>query len=182
MNWVDHAFIGTVVFSILLGVWRGLVREAVSLAALIAAIVLTGLLGPDVARWLDSAIDSPLARGITAHILVFIAVLLAGALVSWLLSKVVDAAGLSGFNRMLGGVFGALRGVLIITALVLIARISVLGGEPALRASVLRPSLEPLADTLQGVIPPAWLAWLAADPDERSNKRDATPRESVPEA
>ncbi|WP_293371954.1 CvpA family protein [Nevskia sp.] len=181
MNWVDYAFIGIVVFSLLLGIWRGLVREAISLIALIAAFLLTGLYAPEVAIWLDSAIDSPLARGVTAHILVFVAVLLAGAFVTWLISKVVNAAGLSGFNRMLGGAFGALRGLLIITAIVLLAKVSVLGREPALRASLLRPSLAPLADTLHGLIPPAWLAWLDDDGDARFKKRDATPRESTPE-
>jgi len=181
MNWVDYAFIGTVVFSMLLGIWRGLVREAVSLAALIAAFLITGLYAPEVGRWLDSAIDSPLVRGVTAHILVFVAVLLAGALVTWLLSKVVNAAGLSGFNRLLGSGFGALRGLLIVTAIVLLAKVSLLGREPAMQASLLRPQLSPLADNLQAVIPPSWLAWLSDGRDEKFNKRDATTRESTPE-
>ncbi|MCX7060552.1 MAG: CvpA family protein [Gammaproteobacteria bacterium] len=163
MNWVDYAFIGTVVFSMLLGIWRGLVREAISLATLIAAFLITGLHAPDLARWLDFAIDSPLARSVAAHILLFVAVLLAGALVNWLASRVVNAAGLSGFNRMLGGAFGIARGLLIVTAVVLLAKISVLGREPAIHASQLRPSLLPLADTLQAVIPPTWLPWLADD-------------------
>lgn len=163
MNWVDYAFIGTVVFSMLLGIWRGLVREAISLAALIAAFLITGLYAADLAHWLDSAIDSPLVRGVTAHILVFVAVLLVGALVNRLASHVVKAAGLSGFNRMLGGGFGVARGLLIVTAVVLLAKVSVLGREPAIQASQLRPSLAPLADALQATIPPAWLAWLADD-------------------
>lgn len=171
MNWVDYAFIGTVVFSMLLGIWRGLVREAISLAALIAAFLITGLYAPDLAHWLDSAIDSPLVRGATAHILVFVAVLLAGALVNRLASHVVKAAGLSGFNRMLGGGFGVARGLLIVTAVVLLAKVSVLGGEPALQASRLRPSLAPLADTLQAAIPPAWLAWLADDEPRHHDTR-----------
>lgn len=163
MNWVDYAFIGTVVFSMLLGIWRGLVREAISLVALIAAFLVTGLHAPDVAHWLDSAIDSPLVRGVTAHILVFVAVLLAGVLVNWLASHVVRATGLSGFNRMLGGGFGFARGLLIVTAVVLLTQVSALGREPAFQASQLRPNLLPLADTLHDAIPPAWLAWLADD-------------------
>ena len=181
MNWVDYAFIGTVVFSMLLGIWRGLVREAISLIALIAAFLVTGLYAPEVGRWLDSAIDSPLARGITAHILVFVAVLLAGALVAWMLSHIVKAAGLSGFDRMLGGAFGALRGLLIVTAVVLLAKSSALRHEPAINASTLRPSLEPLADSLNAIIPPAWLDWLADEKARTFKKPAATSPESIPE-
>ena len=175
MNWVDYAFIGTVVFSMLLGIWRGLVREAISLTALIAAFLLTGLYAPEVSRWLDSAIDSPLARGITAHILVFVAVLLAGALVNWLASHVVKAAGLSGINRMLGGGFGFARGLIIITTVVLLSKVSVLGREPAMQASQLRPQLDPLANSLHSVIPPAWLAWLADDEQHHGTPPGSTP-------
>jgi membrane protein required for colicin V production len=164
MNWVDYTFIGIVVYSMLLGVWRGLVREAVSLSALIAAFLVAGLYGPDVGLWLESAIDSPLARSATAHILVFVGVLMIGALVTWLASHVVDAAGLSGTNRMLGGGFGVLRGLLLITAFVLVAGLTLLRDEPALQASKLRPSFEPAAAMLERAIPAEWLAWLKDGP------------------
>lgn len=165
MNWVDYTFIGIVVLSLLLGVWRGLVREALSLVALIAAFLASGLYGPDVTRWLDSAIDSPLTRSASAHILVFVAVLLAGSLLTWLVSKLVDAAGLTGANRLFGAGFGVLRGLLIVTAFVLIARLTALRDEPALRASTLRPMLDPLATSLHAAIPSEWLAWLGNSAD-----------------
>lgn len=164
MNWVDYTFIGIVVYSMLLGVWRGLIREAVSLSALIAAFLLAGLYGPDVGLWMESAIDSPLARTATAHILVFVAVLMLGALVTWLASQVVDAAGLSGTNRMLGGGFGLLRGLLLITAFVLVSGLTLLRDEPALKASKLRPSFEPASEVLARAIPAEWLAWLKEGP------------------
>lgn len=179
MNWVDYAFIGIVVFSMLLGVWRGLVREAVSLAALIAAFLAAGLYGPVVGHWLEPSIDSPLARGATAHIVVFVAVLVLGALITWGVSKLVDAAGLSGFDRLFGAGFGMLRGLLIVTALVLLAQLTTLRHEPALAASQLRPSLEPLAATLHRTIPPAWLAWLGDDDATGTDADSRSP--SLPE-
>lgn len=163
MNWVDYTFIGIVVLSLLVGVWRGLVREALSLAALIAAFLVSGLYGPDVTRWLTSAINSPLARSASAHILVFVAVLLLGALLTWAVSRLVDAAGLTSVNRLFGAGFGVLRGLLILVAFVLVARMTTLRDEPVLQASMLRPLLDPLATTLQETIPSSWLAWLGDD-------------------
>ena len=174
MNWVDYTFIGIVVLSMLLGLWRGLVREAVSLAALVAAFLVAGLYGPAVGHWLDPAIDSPLARSATAHILVFVAVLIAGALLTWVVSKLVDAAGLSGFNRLLGGGFGVLRGLLLVTAFVLLASLTALREEPALKASRLRPSLEPMAAALHRAIPAGWLAWLGDEGAAGNGSRAST--------
>ncbi len=160
MIWVDYVFIAIVAFSLLLGIWRGFVREAISLAALIAAFLLTTLYAADVARWFDPAIESPMGRIVVANILVFASVLIFGAFVTWLLSRVVKGAGLSGFDRMLGGAFGVARGVLVLAVLALAIQLTALRREPALQESKLLPNLQPLAQGLERIAPADWLNWL----------------------
>jgi membrane protein required for colicin V production len=160
MNWVDYVFIVIVVFSLLLGLWRGLVQEAISLAALIAAFVVTGLLADDVARWLDPAIESPLGRSVLANILVFASVLILGALVAWLLSEVVRSAGLSGFDRMMGAAFGAMRGLMVLAVLAMVVQLTALSREPALKQSIMLPALQPMAAAIESITPTQWLGWL----------------------
>lgn len=160
MIWVDYVFIAILAFSLLLGIWRGLVHEAISLAALVAAFVLTTLYAADVASLLDPTIESPIGRSITANILVFASVLILGALVAWLLSSIVKGAGLSGFDRMLGAAFGLARGLLVLAVLALVIQLSALRREPALAQSRLLPTLQPLAKSLERVAPADWLNWL----------------------
>lgn len=160
MIWVDYVFIAVVAFSLIVGIWRGLVREAISLAALIAAFVLAALYAPDLARWLDPTIESPLGRNLIANIAVFLSVLLFGALVAWLASRVVKGAGLGGLDRMLGGAFGVVRGLLVLAVLALVVQLTALHREPVLQESKLLPELQPLADNLARIAPTDWLNWL----------------------
>ncbi len=172
MIWVDYVFVGIVVISLLIGIWRGLVREALSLAAWIAAIGLSFRYGASLADSLVPYIESPVARSVVAHVGIFFVVLLLGALIIWLLSRVVSGAGLSGVDRMLGGGFGFVRGTLIVVSLVLLVDSTQLRREPALQHSLLMPHLRPLAAGLDSLLPKHWLASSstskASSPDSES--------------
>lgn len=172
MIWVDYVFVGIVVISLLIGIWRGLVREALSLAAWIAAIGLSFRYGAGLADRLVPYIESPVARSVIAHVGIFFVVLLLGALIIWLLSRVVSGAGLSGVDRMLGGGFGFVRGTLIVVSLVLLVDSTQLRQEPALQHSLLMPHLRPLAAGLDSLLPKHWLASSstskASSPDSES--------------
>ena len=170
MNWVDYVFIVILAFSLLMGLWRGFVQEAISLAALIAAFVLTTFYASVVAGWLVPVIDSPIGRSVLAHVLVFASVLIAGALVAWLLARVVRSAGLSGFDRMLGAAFGVARGLLVLAVIALAIQLTSLRREPVLQASSLLPTLQPLAAGLERIAPAEWLNWLR--PAGPSQKQD----------
>ena len=170
MIWVDYVFIAILAFSLLLGIWRGLVREAISLAALIAAFVLTALYAPDLAHWLEPHIESPLGRILVANVLIFLSVLMVGALVAWLASRIVKGAGLGSFDRMLGGAFGIARGVLVLTVLALVVQLTSLHREPVVQQSKLLPALQPLAEDLARIAPADWLNWLKpANPLRNTN-------------
>jgi membrane protein required for colicin V production len=84
---------------------------------------------------------------------VFIAVLLAMSLLALLISKLVKGAGLGVEDRLLGGVFGLARGVLVVTVLVLAAGLTALPRQPEWRAAVLSGPFEALAGQVKSWLP-----------------------------
>ena len=95
----------------MIGLVRGLMRELLSLAIWVSAIVGAMSLGPPVADWL--ALDSQALGAVAGYAIVFLAVVVAGALAQKLVAKAVDATGLSGADRVLGLAFGGARGLAI---------------------------------------------------------------------
>ena len=113
----DVVIVGVVGVSTVIGLMRGLVRELMSLVVWLTAFVASLALGAPVAALLDLGGAAGTAIGFA---IVFVVVLVAGALVQRMLAKVVQTAGIGGVDRMLGSMFGALRGALL-TVVALIA-------------------------------------------------------------
>jgi membrane protein required for colicin V production len=119
MTLVDYIILLVLVVSAGVGVWRGFVKEALSLLTLLVAIWLAWrfatLVAPKLSNWAaDQDVRVWIARGI-----IFALALVLGALVSWLARQLIRHTGLSGVDRMLGAAFGFARGILIVGLLVL---------------------------------------------------------------
>jgi membrane protein required for colicin V production len=117
---VDIIILAIIGVSALLGVFRGLVKEALSLAFWIGAAVLASLFSDALAAQLAGTIDNPIARQVAAFILIFVFTVFAGGLISNLISKLMSKAGLGGVDRALGALFGIIRGVVIVTVIVML--------------------------------------------------------------
>lgn len=120
MALIDIIILVIVAISALIGVFRGLVKEALSLASWFVAIVAGTLFSAQLADLMVNLINNASLRRIAAFAIVFIVVIFAGTIVSNLVSKLTEAAGLRGADRTLGGLFGILRGLIIVLVLVLV--------------------------------------------------------------
>jgi membrane protein required for colicin V production len=109
------------VVSLVVGAWRGLVYELLSVVNWIAAFVLAQWFAPDVAQWLPMAGASEVVRYAVGFVAVFVAALFAGGLLAFLIRKLVAAVGLRPVDRVLGAVFGLVRAVVILLALTVVA-------------------------------------------------------------
>ncbi|HCJ51973.1 MAG: hypothetical protein AUJ88_08265 [Gallionellaceae bacterium CG1_02_56_997] len=122
MTSFDYAVIGITLISLLLGWWRGFIHEALSLTGWPVAFVLSKLYAGEIEHWLP--INQAETRVILAYVLVFIVALLGWGVFAWLISRLVKAAGLGGMDSVLGGLFGLLRGALVVLVLVWLAGLS----------------------------------------------------------
>lgn len=113
---LDWIFLAVLAASLLLGAWRGLVFEVLSLLSWLAAFVAAQWLAPAVAALLPMNGASEMIRYAAGFVLVFIAVVMAVSLVAWLMKKLMESVGLRPVDRVLGAVFGLARGVVIVLA------------------------------------------------------------------
>jgi len=146
--------------SVVIGLFRGLVEEVLSLIAYVAAFVVAVRYGPLAYEWLAGFIENSGLRAIVAYAGVFIAVLLAVGLVNVALGLLLKATGLSLADRGLGAVFGLVRGVVIVMVLVVAAGFTPLPKEPWWTGAVLSPYAEEGVRAVKPYVPEQFADWI----------------------
>jgi len=135
LGWVDLALLTVLGLSVLVGLWRGLVFEVVSLLGWLVAFLIANSLGPQFAPWLPlGGPDSPL-RVWAGYVLVFVLVLVACTLLARMLRALISATPLSLVDRLLGGAFGVARGTLVLVIVATLVTLSPFSHSPSWRNS-----------------------------------------------
>lgn len=153
MTWLDYAVIGVFAISLVLGAWRGIVREVISILGWVIAFLAANLFAGPLGPVMPQAIPSPELRLAAAYVAVFVASLIVTSLAGLLLSKIVGAVGLGGVDRMLGALFGAVRGILIVLAAAVVAGLTSAPRQPFWRDSASGPLLAQAAVALKPLLP-----------------------------
>ena len=118
MTLFDYAVLAILLVSMMLGAWRGVVSEIIALAAWVLAFFTARWMGVGFAQLLPADIADPAIRLVIAWVLIFVVILLAMALVRLLVRRLLKALGLTLSDRMLGVLFGMVRGTVIVLILV----------------------------------------------------------------
>ena len=109
-----------------------------------------------------------MVRYLIAFVAVFIGCLVLGALIAWPLASVIHKAGLGFVDRFLGAIFGVARGVVLVTAFVLVAGLTTLPRLDWWQNSALAPPLAVAALSLKPWLPPEWAKdWITPARDRR---------------
>ena len=117
---VDWILLAALSLSLLLGVWRGLVQEVLSLAGWVVAFYVSQIYAPMAAAKLPMEGSSQMLRYAAGFVVVFVGVLIAQALITGVIKKMLSVVGLGLIDRLLGSLFGALRGIVILLAVTLL--------------------------------------------------------------
>ncbi len=120
MTALDWLFIAVLLLSVVIGLWRGLVYEVLSLAGWVLAFVLAQWSAPDLAGWLPLGDTVQSVRYAIAFGLVFIVSVFAAGLLASLMRRMIQTAGLRPVDRMLGTGFGAMRGIVLVLAIAVV--------------------------------------------------------------
>lgn len=120
MSWLDWTLLAVLLVSALIGLWRGLVFEVLSVAVWVAAFLLAQAYGAQVGLWLPVEGFSEPLRVAMGFAVVFLAAAFGGSAVAWLVKKLVESVGLRPVDRVLGGVFGLMRGLVILLGLTMV--------------------------------------------------------------
>jgi membrane protein required for colicin V production len=156
MTAFDLMVIGVVGLSTVFAFWHGFVRVVASLATWVVA-VLAGIRFSDlVGTMLPDFGETPAARYVAAFALIMVCVLIVGAIVGFLLSRLVSAVGLRFLDRLLGALFGFARGVLVAVVLVLFAGLTTLPKQDWWQNALTSPALTAAALSLRPRLPKAW--------------------------
>lgn len=145
---VDYLLLAVFFLSALMGLFRGLVKEALSLVGWVLAVWCAWRFGGVVADMIPSVADDSIIETWVARVIVLVAVLILTGLLGRLIAYAVQQSGLSGTDRMIGMVFGMARGVVLVSLVVLLLDAAGFDADPWWQESKLIPYAAPLAKRL----------------------------------
>ncbi|PCJ28704.1 MAG: colicin V production CvpA [SAR86 cluster bacterium] len=125
LNQVDIVILIITVLSSMFGLWRGLIKEVLSLLSWIAALLVARVYSEPLSGLMVNMIESDGIRYVTAFAVLFIGIMMLGTLLNFLMSKLITFTGLKLADRLFGGVFGLARGLIIVLVIMFVSSVFV---------------------------------------------------------
>ena len=151
MNWFDYLLIALMLFSVMAGVMRGLLREAIALVAWVVAVWSAFHFSGELEPYLGGLLTNDALRPWVARLLIFLVVVLIGTMLGTIVSYFVRLSMFSGMDRFWGALFGLVRGLVVIGAFVILCHGLRLNTEPWWHHSALAPHAERVANVLRAL-------------------------------
>lgn len=149
-QWVDWALLAVLLISVVIGLWRGLVFEVLSLLGWVAAYIAAQGALPLLAPLLPIGAPGSGLNLAASFVLGFVLALIVWALLARLIRALIHATPLQIIDRVLGGGFGLLRGAVLLLALATVVLLTPAARSPAWQHS---QGANWLAAVLQGLKP-----------------------------
>lgn len=150
---VDYGLFGIVIISIIISIFRGLIKEVLSIVVWVLAFFIAIKFYNDFTKYLVGFNVNETLRGFIAFAILFIGTLILGAVVNYIVSILVKSTGLTGTDRVLGVFFGAARGVLIAASVILVINYTEFAKNQTFENSFLNNKLQPIVYWLDDFIP-----------------------------
>src|SRR5210317_463928 len=164
---IDILIAAAILVSVVVGIFRGFVKEAISIAALLVAIWAALYFGPEAGDIAENWFKSEELQMWFGRVLVFLVILSLGGLLGWGISKLVRLSVLSGMDRLLGAVFGVARGILLVAVAIIGAQFAGFDNDNWWLKSNFIPHFEVVADWIK-IIAPEGLDLIT--PDEQAEE------------
>lgn len=149
---VDYIILVILLISAIMGLVRGLLREAIAVITWILAIILAWTFASSLEPLLGGVLVGSPMRIWAARIIIFIGVLLLGGATSVVVAQYVRVSIFNALDKFLGLVFGILRGVLMIGAFTIVIQTLRMDQDRSWQNSRLMPYAIGVADALRGLV------------------------------
>lgn len=154
MTQFDYIVLVVVMLSVLLGWWRGLVYEVLSLLSWVASYFVAKSWTAEVMPYMPEVLESDALKSAAAFIAVFVTTLILCGIAAWALNKLIKSFGLDWrTDRVLGAFFGFLRGWMLVLVIVLLASMTKLSQTPVWRDALLSKPLQNVALLAKDLLP-----------------------------
>jgi len=155
-NWVDGVYAALIVFSIVLGAFRGFARSLLALLVWVLAFIIPGVFGGLLAPYFSKIVSEPNAQLFLAMGSLFIVVLIVGWIFSWIIKKSIQDSDLGGADRFLGGIFGFFRGIALLVIITSLVMLTNLAHTEAWKKSVLVDNFGVAIENILSLFPVSW--------------------------
>jgi membrane protein required for colicin V production len=152
INGLDYGIIALLAVSVLMGIIRGFVREAMSLITWVSAVIIAVLYCETVASWF-TMVNLLGLRLVLAFVLLILSTLIVGGILSYLVGRLIKFTGFGVTDRIIGTLFGLARGTAAVAIAILLAGPTPFSKDPLWTGSHLIPRFEPVSLWMKDKLP-----------------------------
>ena len=163
-TWIDYAIIAIILISTIISLFRGFMKEIVSLVIWIVAFILAFHYSAVVSDEFKTHIASDSLRLTVSFVLILIVVLLIGAVIKFIMNRIKSNNEVGVTDRILGTILGLVRGIFLVVMLLLLGELTTFNQTSAWQNSVLIPYLEFLVTWSKHLIPNDFMQYISFKP------------------